>query len=303
VPTLSRTAWRCLLAVFTFITASVLLSPAPANAAAGDPDLRDKHYVLSTTGYPVSEQFEVTGGTGPLTFSVHSVLSLPPGLSIDDTGLVTGTPTRIGAWPVRLEVTDAEGRSDSSALVWEVQAPLTIVGLRDVISFVDRPLDKQIEYLNPEGVPVTFSAAGLPAGLQLDESTGRITGRPTVAGFSEVLVTLFGPDGHVNSRTLRWTVHATPVLTNPGDQVTVVGQPVRLALEVQHNGNPLSFSSFTLPYGLEINEETGVITGTSPWAAETDTVTVSVRDTLTGARSEISFSWRVDEAPSGSSGR
>ncbi len=87
-----------------------------------------------------------------------------------------------------------------------------------MISFVDRDEDEQVEYLNPENVPVTFSAAGLPAGLRLDEHTGRITGRPTVAGVGEVLVTLYGPGGHTDSKTLRWTVHATPVLKNPGDR-------------------------------------------------------------------------------------
>ncbi len=77
----------------------------------------------------------------------------------------------------------------------------------------------------------------------------------------------------------------------------MVGRPVQLPLEVRHNGDPLRFSSFTLPYGLEIDEETAVITGTSPWADQDTTVTVTVRDTCTGARDEISFSWRVDEAP------
>lgn len=297
MPKSSRTAWRRLAALLTVLTAAVALTAGTAHAATADPDLHDKYYVLSTAGYPVSEQFEVTGGTAPLTYSVTPGLALPRGLSMNDAGLVTGTPARTGVWQVRIEVTDAAGRTDSSALIWEVAAPLTIVGLRSLISFEDRDDNKQLEYLNPENVPVTFSAVGLPAGLRLDENTGRITGRPTVPGVSEVLVTLHGPNGHTNTRTLQWTVYATPKVKNPGDQVTVTGQPVRLPLEVEHNGNPLIFTSFTLPYGLELDEETGVITGTSPWPDETDTVTIWVRDSLTGARTEISFSWRVDEAP------
>ena len=297
MPTRSRTAWRRLVVLLAVMTAAVLLSTGTANAAAEPPVLSSRYYVLSTAGYPVSEQFEVTGGSAPLAFSVNPGLPLPPGLSINEAGLVTGTPSGTGVWQVLVQVTDAEGRTDTSALVWEVAAPLTIVGLSELISFVGRDVDEQVEHLNPENVPVTFSAIGLPAGLRLDENTGRITGQPTVAGVSDVLVTLYGPDGHTNSKTLRWTVYATPVLKNPGDQVTVVGQPVQLPLEAEHNGNPLGFYSFTLPYGLEIDEETGVITGTSPWAQEATTVTVTAWDRLTGARDEISFSWRVDEAP------
>jgi len=293
VPT---SAWRRVAAFLVILGASVLLPAATAKAASEDPWITPKYHVQSVVGYPVSEQFEVTGGTAPFTFSAYPGLRLPPGLSIDAAGLVTGTPARTGAWQSMVQVTDAEGRVATSGLVWEVGAPLTFVGLRSLISFEGQETTKQLEILNPENLPVTFSAAGLPPGLRLDENTGRITGRPSVVGVSEVLVTLYGPDGHTATRTLTWTVYATPRLQNPGDQVSVVGQPVHLALKAEHNGNPLSFSSWTLPYGLDIDAETGVITGTPAWSQEAETVTVSVYDTETGARTEVSFSWRVDAA-------
>ena len=289
------TAWRRVAAFLMILAASVLLPAGTANAAAEDPWITPKYHVQSVLGYAVSEQFEVTGGTAPFTFGAYPGLALPPGLSIDTAGLVTGTPTRTGAWQSMVQVTDAEGRTATSGLVWEVGAPLTFVGLRSIISFEGQDTTRQLEILNPGNVPVTFTAVGLPAGLELDENTGRITGRATAVGVSEVLVTLYGPDGHTATRTLTWTVHATPKLKNPGDQVSVVGRPVHLPIEVQHNG-PLRFSSWTLPYGLEIDEDTGVITGTPPWDQETETVTVSAYDTLTGARAEVSFSWRVDAA-------
>lgn len=290
------TAWRRAAAFLLVLTASVFLPAGTVNAATEDPSITPKFHVQSTLGYPVSEQFEVTGGTAPFTFSVYPGLRLPPGLSIDAAGLVTGTPARTGAWQSMVQVEDAEGRIATSGLVWEVGAPLTFVGLRSLIAFEGQETTRQLEILNPGNVPVTFTATGLPAGLELDEHTGRITGRPTAVGVSDVQVALFGPDGLADTRKLTLTVYATPVLKNPGDQVSVVGQPVRLAIEAEHNGNPLSFSSWTLPYGLEIDEESGVITGTSSWPEEAETVTVSAYDTLTGARAEVSFSWRVDAA-------
>jgi hypothetical protein len=287
------------MVVTTAVAASMtLLAGNAATAAVEEPTIVRKYYVLSVLGYPVSEQFEATGGTQPLIFTPRT--ALPPGLSMDPSGLVTGKPTRDGAWQVLVDVTDAEGRMDTSGLVWRVARPLQYVGLNSITSFVDRAEDEALEFANPENVPVTYSAVGLPDGLQLDEASGRITGKPTTAGVSTVLVTLHGPDGQASNATLTWTVHATPVIQNPGDQVSVAGRPVHLALEVRHNGNPLRFTSFSLPYGLEIGEDTGVITGTSPSAEDTETVEVWVWDTLTGARAETSFTWRVDEAPPGS---
>lgn len=291
-------SWHRLVVIVVAVVASMFMVGAgTANAADTDPRITARYYVLSTLGYPVSETFEATGGTGPLTFSHRD--ALPAGLSMNSAGLVTGTPTRVGTYQVFVEVTDAAGRSDLSVVVWQVARPLTFVGLRNLIAFVGRDRTEQLEITNPENVPVTFSAVGLPAGLRLDATSGRITGRPTTAGTFESVVTLRGPAGQTDSATLTWTVHATPVLTDPGPQVSTVGQPVRLPIEVRHNGNPLRFDAFGLPYGLDIDGTTGVITGTSPWASDTDTVNVSVYDTSTGARAEVSFTWQVVESPQG----
>ncbi len=283
------------LALAAAVAAPLLVVGSPATAATDPPRFTEKHYVLSTVGHPVNEQFEATGGTGALTYSLRT--TLPPGLSLSQSGLVTGIPTRAGVWEIIMEATDSAGESDFSGFVWRVARPLTYVGLRSLISFAGREESEQLEFVNPDNVVVTYSATGLPAGLHLDETTGLVTGRPTVAGVSHPVVTLHGPDGHTDTATLTWTVHATPVIRNPGDQTTVAGAAVHLPLEVEHNGNPLSFYAFSLPYGLDIDEDTGVISGTTRWSQEPSTVTVTVWDTRTGARSETSFSWRVDEAP------
>src|SRR4029434_3081069 len=61
---------------------------------------------------------------------------------------------------------------------------------------------------DPDGSPLTYSHTGLPVGLVLNTSTGRITGTPTTAGTFNV--TVFVTDGLATvQRSFTWTVTGT----------------------------------------------------------------------------------------------
>jgi hypothetical protein len=55
-----------------------------------------------------SHQISITGGVAPYTVVVVAG-SLPPGLDIDNAGLITGIPTAAGVWVFTLRVTDSAG--------------------------------------------------------------------------------------------------------------------------------------------------------------------------------------------------
>lgn len=56
---------------------------------------------------------EVTGGTAPYVFTTESSMMVP-GLSIDmNTGIISGTPTFAGTFPISIQVSDAEGDSET----------------------------------------------------------------------------------------------------------------------------------------------------------------------------------------------
>lgn len=61
---------------------------------------------------------------------------------------------------------------------------------------------------------LTYSATGLPAGLTINASTGKITGTPTTAGTSNVTVTAKDATNATGSTTFAWTVN--PGGTAPG---------------------------------------------------------------------------------------
>ncbi|MFN7148724.1 MAG: choice-of-anchor U domain-containing protein [Microthrixaceae bacterium] len=57
-----------------------------------------------TFGEPFTHQLQATGGVGPIQWSVLSG-NLPPGITLDSSGLLSGTPTGNGSW-VRVQAAD-----------------------------------------------------------------------------------------------------------------------------------------------------------------------------------------------------
>ncbi len=93
----------------------------------------------------------------------------------------------------------------------------------------------------------------------------------------------------------QWTVLAGITLTNPGNRNSTIGDQVSLTIQATSiYGQPLTFSAQTLPPGLAINSQTGLISGTIPSGADAGSpynVVVSATDgTHTGS---VAFRWNV----------
>jgi hypothetical protein len=152
------------------------------------------------------------------------------------------------------------------------------------------------------GQTLTYSAAGLPAGLSINSATGLISGTPTTAGTSSVTVTVSDSTGASGSVSFSWTINPAnnPVtVTNPGNQTGTVGTAASVQIHATDSaaGQTLTYSAAGLPAGLSINSATGLISGT-PTTAGTSSVTVTVRDS-TGASGSVSFSWTINPASTG----
>jgi hypothetical protein len=70
-----------------------------------------------TVGTAVSVQLAATGGTTPYTWSATG---LPPGLSSNSAGHITGTPTTAGTFNSNVTVTDSGGRTGGKTIVWTI---------------------------------------------------------------------------------------------------------------------------------------------------------------------------------------
>jgi hypothetical protein len=130
-----------------------------------------------TVGQPYSQPLQATGGTGTLVWSLSGG-SLPANLALSPAGTISGTPTNTGTSNFTVKVTDALSQSDTQPLSIVVSAALTITTTSLPNAKVGKSYTTTLQ--SSGGVaPFTWSVApALPTGLNLNASTGAITGTP-----------------------------------------------------------------------------------------------------------------------------
>ncbi|WP_461115797.1 beta strand repeat-containing protein, partial [Spirosoma jeollabukense] len=166
-------------------------------------------------GAAFSQPFTASGGTTPYIFSLASG-SLPAGLSLNaNTGLVSGTPTASGSFPITVRATDVNGCSGVSAtytLVVNSSVP-TITGFTTVDNTVC------------VGSPVTFTATiGNVTGsynFTVTNGTSTTTGTAASTAFSQNL-TASGSGNQTFTLTINDNSQSASATTN----VTVNSLPV-----------------------------------------------------------------------------
>jgi putative Ig domain-containing protein len=99
---------------------------------------------------------------------------------------------------------------------------VTVTGPGDQTSTVGTAASLQIQASDSApGQTLTYSAAGLPAGLSINATTGLISGTPTTAGTSTVTVTAKDTTNASGSASFTWTVNpAGGGCSSTGDKVT-----------------------------------------------------------------------------------
>jgi hypothetical protein len=209
-----------------------------------------------------------SGGTGPYTWSVSSG-SLPAGLSMSPlsgeiSGIATGA-TGISSFTVRLTDSSNPPMQVSVSLTITVVTPLkaTAGGLPN--GEVGVSYTGQLSETGGTG-PYTWSvlAGGIP-GLQLNSSTGQITGTPQVPGGQSFLAQVTDAENPSQTATVNVNIPVAPALAIQTQFIpsAEVGESYQGGVTAQSGVAPYTYSivSGGLPAGLVQNPENGVIAG------------------------------------------
>jgi hypothetical protein len=243
-----------------------------------------------TVGQAYSRAVQASGGTGSLTWNI-SAGALPAGLNINPTtGTIAGTPTAAGTSSFTVRVQDTGGQSDTQALSITINTtppppnPPAITTTALSAGTQDLPYNQPVQATGGTGALTWSLVAGagtLPAGLNLNSTTGAISGTPTAAGTSSFTVRVQDAGGLSDTQALSITINlpAGPSITTTTLPAGTLGQFYNQTVQVSGGVGSLawSISAGTLPAGLNINSTTGVISGT-PTVANTFSFTVRVQD-------------------------
>lgn len=249
-----------------------ITSPLTASVNAGVPF----YYAITATNWPTA--YNATG--------------LPPGLSVNlTTGSISGTPTVPGVFNVTLAAANNYG-TDTRTLVLTVglpsapaiTSPLTASG--QVGTFFSYSI-------TANNAPTAFNATGLPLGLSVNQSTGTISGTPTVPGTYGVTIAAANYGGR-DAKTLTLTVANQPAPSIYSATTAAAVTGVNFSYTIAATNNPTSFNALGLPPGLAINTSNGNISGkpTTP-----GTYAVSIAAANYGGRDAKTLTITVSAAP------
>jgi len=260
---------------------SVIVTPPPTVTTTSP-------LTAGTVGAAYSVPLQASGGAGALTWSLASG-TLPNGLSLSSSGVISGTPTATGTSTFTVQVAD----SGSPALTATKQLSITVNPAPLAIVTATLPNGTlQSTYnstLQASGgtTPYTWSVTvgALPTGLTLNAATGQISGVPTTSGTSAFTVTVTDSAAPTpQTKSKQFSILVNPVLSVSTASLPngTVGTAYSQQLQSSGGTAPITWSVTvgTLPAGLTLNGGTGVISGT-PTAAATSNFTVQAADAST----------------------
>ena len=282
------------LGVVSSAPAGVGIADEPCPTIAGE---NTNTCPVGTVGQPYAIQFrEAEGsgcGPGKQTFTVDSG-TFPPGLALASSGHVSGTPTSAGSFRFYVKIAEPQGEPGCLGSVGEKAFTIPIVpGLSQLTigpesttpATTGAPYSLQMTASVEGDKTWTINSGTLPPGLEINATTGLISGTPTSSGqFDFQVFARMNADTRSDTKVLGIVVR-DPLNVLGADPFTTARRAIGEvsvpfdAMLTATGGNGTyawSLTSGEIPPGLEIAD--GAISGT-PTTAGLYLFTVTVTDT------------------------
>ena len=249
-----------------------------------------------TETVPYSQQFAATGGTPPYSWSLASG-SLPPGLSLNASGLLGGTPTADGAYNFVVRVTDSAAVNKDQPFTLTIQAQLVITTSSSLpAGTVQVAYSQQLAATGgtPPYTNWAIASGSLPPGLSLS-TAGLLNGTPASEGSYSFTARVTDSADVTADKAFSIEIRSELVITSqsPLPEGTN-GERYSFTFEAAGGNPPYSawaVISGSLPPGLSLSGA-GVLSGT-PASAGTYTFTVRVRDSASVTATKL-FSLEIE---------
>lgn len=278
------------------LTEVAVLAIGPGGFSNGDFQLSGTPVPALTLACPVasgvantaySSSLVANGGAPGYTYSLTSG-SLPMGLTLNANGSITGTPTATGTFTFTPQVTDVAGETaapgSACTITVTTASPLSLACPANNTGIVGAMFSGSL--VATGGVTpykmFAVSSGSLPAGLNLNATTGAITGTPTAAGSSTFSATVTDSNGTTSASTASAancgvTINAAPTASCVSINA-IQGVAITSATLIGSGGagGTYTFSATGLPTGLSMSSG-GTISGT-PSVSGTFSYTVTIKD-------------------------
>ncbi|MBV9070854.1 MAG: S-layer family protein [Acidobacteria bacterium] len=233
-----------------------------------------------TVNAAFSQTFTSSNTIGAVTYALNSG-TLPAGLTLSSGGVLSGTPTQTGNFPITVKATDANGCSGTGAtytLIIGCQT-ITVNNPGTTTGTVNAAFSQSFTASNTVGTLTFTTASTLPAGLSLS-TAGVLSGTPTQTGSFPIVVHVVDGNGcFANGSTYTLVIGCqTITVTNPATNTGTVSQPFTVTFTSGNTIGAVTYSTAsTLPAGITLNGASGVLSGT-PTQSGTFPIVVTATD-------------------------
>ncbi|HYG73908.1 MAG TPA: putative Ig domain-containing protein, partial [Planctomycetota bacterium] len=227
--------------------------------------------ITGTLGQAITP-FQITATGSPTSFSA---IDLPRGLGIDPaTGIIQGTPLVAGTFEATITATNGIGTATTTLIIAispgngipAITSPLTATGVVNSLVPFTYTITGSNGPTSFNAVPVQPGLTLVDLGLNLDPATGLISGRPTVSGTYEILLSATNGAG-TGTATLVLGISSqpgAPAIVSPLSATAMQG--INFIYQIEGSNSPTSFGASINgnsigTIGLSVDANTGVISG------------------------------------------